>query len=103
MASLAPTSNLGPRSNRRSSYISAHSIAYATLRACEEDVSAVLEGCSQRELFDSNYRNLAAQLAVVLRDQRSWTPNSPIQRLFWTSDNSRELSSSPFRFGRTVY
>ncbi|KAK4702603.1 hypothetical protein P7C70_g3619, partial [Phenoliferia sp. Uapishka_3] len=93
MASLGPVSNsvVSLRGNRRSSYASAHALAYATLRACEEDVSAVLEGCSQRELFDTNYRNVAAQLAVVLRDQRSWTARSATERLFWTSDNSQYL------------
>ncbi|KAM0756222.1 hypothetical protein T439DRAFT_282895 [Meredithblackwellia eburnea MCA 4105] len=91
LASLAPMSNQVNRAGRRASFLSAHSAAYATLRACEEDVSLVLDGCTQRELFDTNYRNIAAQLAVVLRDQRSWTPRTATERLFWTSDNSLYL------------
>jgi hypothetical protein len=33
-------------------------------------------------------RYQAAQQAVVLRDQRSWTPKSGIERLFWRADHS---------------
>ncbi|KAL8283746.1 hypothetical protein RQP46_005541 [Phenoliferia psychrophenolica] len=97
MASLAPSNPANAR-GRRGSYASASSVAYATLRACEEDVSAVLEGCSNRELFDTNFRNVAAQLAVVLRDQRSWTSRSATERLFWTSDNSQYLVQKSRQF-----
>ncbi len=62
--------------------------ARATLQACAEDVQAVLEGCLQRDAFDSHIRNLAAQQAVVLRDQRSWTPRTATERRFWQADNS---------------
>jgi len=62
--------------------------ARATLQGCAEDVQAVLEGCLQRDQFDSHIRNLAAQQAVVLRDQRAWTPRTATERRFWQADNS---------------
>lgn len=62
--------------------------ARATLQACAEDVQAVLEGCLQRDQFDSHIRNLAAQQAVVLRDQKAWTPRTATERRFWQADNS---------------
>ena len=76
-----------PRSNGRRGSV-AQSLAQQTLQACAEDVGKVLEGCLQRDDFESHMRYTAAQQAVVLRDQRAWTPKSATERLFWTADNS---------------
>lgn len=58
------------------------------LLALAQDVDAVHEACLNRGLFESNSRYQAAQQAVVLRDQRAWTPKSSTERLFWLADNS---------------
>jgi len=76
-----------PRSSSRRGSV-ANTLAQRTLEACAEDVGKVLEGCIHRDEFDTHVRYSAAQQAVVLRDQRSWTPKSAIERLFWTADNS---------------
>lgn len=67
---------------------SPHGIAHATLLSCAEDVSHVLEGISNRQLFESSHRNYAAQQAVVLREQRSWGAKSRTEALMWKADNS---------------
>lgn len=77
-----------PRTSSRRGSALATSLAQQTLEACAEDVGKVLEGCIHREEFDSHVRYAAAQQAVVLRDQRAWTPKSATERLFWTADNS---------------
>lgn len=76
-----------PRSSSRRGSV-ANTLAQRTLEACAEDVGKVLEGCIHRDEFDTHVRYAAAQQAVVLRDQRGWTPKSAIERLFWTADNS---------------
>jgi hypothetical protein len=48
----------------------------------------VHEACLNREQFEKEGRYLAAQQAVVLRDQRAWTPRSATERLFFRSDNA---------------
>lgn len=88
LASLALPSTRSSRSGSRTSFLSAHAVAHATLLACSEDVGTVLEGCANREQFDSHYRNFAAQQAVVLRDQSSITARTATERLFWTADHS---------------
>ncbi|KAH8103878.1 Pleckstrin homology domain-containing protein [Cristinia sonorae] len=45
------------------------------------------------DLFALDQRNFGAQQAMVLRDQKSWSGRSAIERLFWTIDNSIELVS----------
>lgn len=87
--SLAPTAT--SRAARRASFQTAHAGAHDMLLACADDVSAVLESCSQRETFDTVFRNFAAQQAVVLRDQRAWTGRTATERAFWTADQSRFL------------
>jgi len=89
MGSLQPPDN--SRAHRRASFLSAQSVAYGTLLACDEDVTQLLEGCQSRELFEGYSRFMAAQQAVVLREQRAWTGRTAIERLFWTSDNSKAM------------
>ncbi|KAH9933499.1 Pleckstrin homology domain-containing protein [Fomitopsis serialis] len=45
------------------------------------------------DVFGHDQRNFGAQQAMVLRDQKSWSGRSAIERLFWTIDNSIELVS----------
>ncbi|BGP12691.1 hypothetical protein JCM10213_008829 [Rhodosporidiobolus nylandii] len=88
LVSPAP-SGLARVAGRRSSLAAAATtIAQRTLAALAEDVEAVYETCLNRELFDTDGRYLAAQQAVVLRDQRAWTPRTATERLVWRADNS---------------
>ncbi|GAA5995077.1 VWA and PH domain-containing RING finger protein [Rhodotorula paludigena] len=79
------------RNRTRRSSIAATTATQRTLAALAEDVDAVHEACLSRELFDTVGRYQAAQQAVVLRDQRAWTPKSATERLFWTAENSLYL------------
>ncbi|GAA6047133.1 hypothetical protein JCM3770_006917 [Rhodotorula araucariae] len=72
---------------RRSS-IAATATTQRTLLALAEDVDAAHDACLYREQFDTVGRYQAAQQAVVLRDQRAWTPKSATERLVWRADNS---------------
>lgn len=76
------------RNRTRRSSIAATTATQRTLAALAEDVDAVHEACLSRDLFDTVGRYQAAQQAVVLRDQRAWTPKSATERLFWTAENS---------------
>ncbi|KAI5477053.1 von Willebrand RING finger domain-containing protein [Pseudohyphozyma bogoriensis] len=89
MDTLAPTAANPAR--RRSSYMSAHSVAYATLRALQEDVSSIMEATYDRSLFDGCHRFIAAQHAVILRSQQAWTSHTAVERLFFTADMSRRF------------
>lgn len=73
-------------SGRDANAATAH--ALASLITIARDVDAIHEAFLTREAFETHGRYQAAQQAVVLRDQRSWTPKSGIERLFWRSDHS---------------
>ena len=88
MATLAPTATTA---RRRMSYLSAHTMAYATLRALDEDVAVLLEGTVNRDAWQSCQRFIVAQHAVILREQQAWTPHTAVERVFWVSDLSRRL------------
>ncbi|GAA5977334.1 hypothetical protein JCM5350_002432 [Sporobolomyces pararoseus] len=83
--SIAPS---GTYNRRSSSHLSVTAQTQKTLAALAQDVDAVHESCLDRGLFESNSRYQAAQQAVVLRDQRAWTPKSSTEKLFWLADNS---------------
>ncbi|GAA5980718.1 hypothetical protein JCM10908_001749 [Rhodotorula pacifica] len=82
------TSSASPSSSLRRGSNAATAHAQAALIALARDVDAIHEAFLNRETFETQGRYQAAQQAVVLRDQRSWTPKSGIERLFWRSDNS---------------
>lgn len=86
---LTIAGTLVPRSTDSRTVATPQTIAHAMLTSCAEDVARVLEGVTNRQEFDAGVRNYAAQQAVVLREQRSWTAKSTSERLMWTSDNSR--------------
>lgn len=77
-------STLNPQ--RRTSSIT---LARSTLLACSDDINSILEACKDRKMFEGEGRNLAAQQAVVLRDQKSFGERTATEGLFWRSDNSR--------------
>lgn len=70
-------------------------LAEETFNACAQEVEMLLEGITeQKDQFETNHRNFAGQSAVSLRDQRSWTGRTPVERLFWRADHSQcELST----------
>ncbi|GAA5826870.1 hypothetical protein JCM11251_002136 [Rhodosporidiobolus azoricus] len=76
---------------RGSAAHAATALTHKTLTALAEDIDAVHEACLNRELFDTSGRYLAAQQAVVLRDQRAWTNRSATERLFFRADNALYL------------
>ncbi|BEI85156.1 hypothetical protein CcaverHIS002_0505570 [Cutaneotrichosporon cavernicola] len=50
------------------------------LAATAQDVDAFIDGIEEsREMFEADHRNYAAQQAVVLKTQRSWTMRTPTE------------------------
>ncbi|KAJ2988252.1 hypothetical protein NUW54_g9172 [Trametes sanguinea] len=64
------------------------------LQAIMQDMQILADALEeQAETFALDQRNFGAQQAKVLRDQKSWSGRSAIERLFWTIDSSIELVS----------
>ncbi|RDX50789.1 hypothetical protein OH76DRAFT_1348182 [Lentinus brumalis] len=72
-------------------------LALSTVRAIQaimQDMQILSEALDeQADTFALDQRNFGAQQAKVLRDQKSWSGRSAIERLFWTIDSSIELVS----------
>lgn len=67
--------------------------AMRALQAMMADMQLLSEALEDNpEVFAHDQRNFGAQQAMVLRDQKSWSNRSAIERLFWTVDNSIELA-----------
>ncbi|GEM06161.1 rRNA-processing protein EFG1 [Rhodotorula toruloides] len=84
--------SIGRGQTRRGS-LASQALVHRTLQALTEDVDTVHDACSNREVFEATGRHLAAQQAVVLRDQRAWTAKTATERLMWRADNSLWLVS----------
>ncbi|KAG8220993.1 hypothetical protein J3R82DRAFT_2501 [Butyriboletus roseoflavus] len=68
--------------------------AVRAMQAILQDLQILSEALEENvELFAHDQRNLGAQQAMILRDQKSWSNRSATERLFWTTDNSIELVS----------
>ncbi|KAI0769144.1 Pleckstrin homology domain-containing protein [Trametes elegans] len=68
--------------------------AVRALQAIMQDMQILSEALDEHpETFALDQRNFGAQQAKVLRDQKSWSGRSAIERLFWTIDSSIELVS----------
>ncbi|KAI0251199.1 Pleckstrin homology domain-containing protein [Lactifluus subvellereus] len=64
------------------------------LQAILQDMQTLSDALEENtDLFAHDQRNFGAQQAMILRDQKSWTGRSATERVFWTTDNSIELSS----------
>jgi len=64
------------------------------LQAILQDMQILSDALDENvDLFAHDQRNFGAQQAMILRDQKSWTGRSATERVFWTTDNSIELSS----------
>ncbi|KAJ8297084.1 Rho guanine nucleotide exchange factor scd1 [Rhodotorula toruloides] len=93
VASAAGQGGSTGRGQTRRGSLASQALVHCTLQALSEDVDVVHEACSDRELFETTGRYLAAQQAVVLRDQRAWTAKTATERLMWRADNSLWLVS----------
>ncbi|CEQ42106.1 SPOSA6832_03892, partial [Sporobolomyces salmonicolor] len=78
----------GGVARRSAIYTSATATTQRILAALAQDVDAVHESCLNRDMFETHSRYQAAQQAVVIRDQRAWTPKSATERVYWSADNS---------------
>ncbi|KAG6890106.1 hypothetical protein C0995_012056 [Termitomyces sp. Mi166 len=68
--------------------------AVRAMQAILQDLQVLSEALEDNvELFAHDQRNLGAQQAMILRDQKAWSGRSATERLFWTTDNSIELVS----------
>lgn len=66
--------------------------AVRAIQSILQDMQALSEALEENpDVFSHDQRNFGAQQAMVLRDQKSWSGRSAIERLFWTIDNSIEL------------
>ncbi|KAF9240668.1 hypothetical protein BU15DRAFT_73897 [Melanogaster broomeanus] len=87
----APNSDGATIRNRREILTLA---AVRAMQAILQDLQLLSEALEENvELFAHDQRNFGAQQAMILRDQKSWSNRSAIERLFWTTDNSIELVS----------
>ncbi|KAI0741277.1 Pleckstrin homology domain-containing protein [Daedaleopsis nitida] len=68
--------------------------AVRAIQSIMQDMQILSEALDeQADTFALDQRNFGAQQAKVLRDQKSWSGRSAIERLFWTIDSSIELVS----------
>jgi len=66
--------------------------AIRALQAVLQDVQILTDAIEDNvEMFAHDHRNLGAQQAMILRDQKSWSGRTAIEKLFWTSDGSIDL------------
>ncbi|TIB78870.1 hypothetical protein E3Q22_02420 [Wallemia mellicola] len=109
ISNLINSTSFSPNANSPSMSVSAgrfkkdHSILYTAdiLEAILFELETLLEGLEEhKENFEREQRNLGAQQAMILRDQKSWTGRSPIERLFWNFDNSRGLLVKSLEWNR---
>ncbi|OSD05247.1 hypothetical protein PYCCODRAFT_1443216 [Trametes coccinea BRFM310] len=91
--SLPPPNRDGSTTTRNRKEILTLS-AVRALQAIMQDMQILADALEeQAETFALDQRNFGAQQAKVLRDQKSWSGRSAIERLFWTIDSSIELVS----------
>ncbi|ORY20538.1 Pleckstrin homology domain-domain-containing protein [Naematelia encephala] len=66
------------------------------------DLDMVLEGLEEnKELFDRDHRNYAAQQAIVLRSQKSWTSRTASERQYCTKEIKEIVHTSSEWQGRS--
>ncbi|KAG8871992.1 hypothetical protein FRB97_008116 [Tulasnella sp. 331] len=66
--------------------------AIRALQAVLQDVQILTDAMDDNlEMFAHDHRNLGAQQAMILRDQKSWSGRTPIEKMFWTADSSVDL------------
>jgi hypothetical protein len=66
--------------------------AVRALQAMLQDLQILTDALDENvDVFAHDQRNFGAQQAMILRDQKSWSKRSAVEKLFWTVDNSIEL------------
>lgn len=66
--------------------------AVRALQAMLQDLQVLTDALDENvDMFAHDQRNFGAQQAMILRDQKSWSKRSAVEKLFWTVDNSIEL------------
>jgi len=90
--SLPPPNRDGATSRNRKEILTLSAVR--AIQAILQDMQVLSEALDENpDFFVHDQRNFGAQQAMVLRDQKSWSGRSSIERLFWTIDNSIELVS----------
>jgi hypothetical protein len=88
-ASSSRVGGIGGARNRKEVLIFS---AVRALQAMLQDLQVLTDALDENvEMFAHDQRNFGAQQAMILRDQKSWSKRSAVERLFWTVDNSIEL------------
>ncbi|TBU30504.1 Pleckstrin homology domain-containing protein [Dichomitus squalens] len=92
-ATLPPPNRDGATTTRNRKEILTMS-AVRAIQSIMQDMQILSEALDEHaDTFALDQRNFGAQQAKVLRDQKSWSGRSAIERLFWTIDSSIELVS----------
>ncbi|KAF9807236.1 hypothetical protein IEO21_08310 [Rhodonia placenta] len=90
--SLPPPNAQGGTARNRKEILTLSAVR--AIQAVLQDMQILSEALDDNpDFFAHDQRNFGAQQAMVLRDQKSWSGRSAIERLFWTIDNSIELVS----------
>ncbi|PCH36261.1 hypothetical protein WOLCODRAFT_20435 [Wolfiporia cocos MD-104 SS10] len=90
--SLPPPNREGNTARNRKEILTLQAVR--AIQAVLQDMQMLSEALDENaDFFAHDQRNFGAQQAMVLRDQKSWSGRSAIERLFWTIDNSIELVS----------
>ncbi|KAG8797156.1 hypothetical protein FRC17_007829, partial [Serendipita sp. 399] len=88
-SSSGTISGMGMARNRKEVLIFS---AVRTLQAMLQDLQLLMDALEENvDMFAHDQRNFGAQQAMILRDQKSWSKRSAVERLFWTVDNCIEL------------
>jgi hypothetical protein len=89
---LPPPSTRGPGNMARNRKELMTFSAIRALQAILQDLQMLTDALDENvDTFAHDQRNFGAQQAMILRDQKSWSKRSAVERLFWTVDNSIEL------------
>ncbi|OBZ66869.1 hypothetical protein A0H81_13160 [Grifola frondosa] len=90
--SLPPPNREGGTTRNRKELLTLSAVR--AIQSVMQDMQILSEALDEHiDTFAHDQRNFGAQQAMVLRDQKSWSGRSAIERLFWTIDNSIELVS----------
>ncbi|OBZ66918.1 hypothetical protein A0H81_13173 [Grifola frondosa] len=92
LAVAAPPNREGGTTRNRKELLTLSAVR--AIQSVMQDMQILSEALDEHiDTFAHDQRNFGAQQAMVLRDQKSWSGRSAIERLFWTIDNSIELVS----------
>ncbi|OCH85259.1 hypothetical protein OBBRIDRAFT_815153 [Obba rivulosa] len=88
--SLPPPNREGATARNRKELLTLSAVR--AMQSVLQDMQLLSEALEENvDSFAHDHRNFGAQQSMVLRDQKSWSGRSAIERLFWTIDNSIEL------------